>query len=110
MAWIAGCPRAADPKIDRSHSDQRFGLRQDQAGLDGRGRRCHLLRQAIALECIEDYEALQKRDRPRLVTGLRRTPPFIVGLEAIGLDDGRAALAFTHIPAETQGLAEGRVT
>ncbi|KIU01683.1 hypothetical protein QU38_00370, partial [Staphylococcus aureus] len=50
---------------------------------------------------------LQERDRLGLVAGLAGAPLLVVGHEAVGIDDGRAALALADIAAERQRLADG---
>ncbi len=108
MPRIVEGPLAADPKIHAGRADQRLGLRQNQIGFDRRRHRHHLVRQALALRGVEDGEALQERDGLRLLAGLRRAPAFVVRREAVGIDDGRAALAFADMTAEAERLAEGQ--
>ena len=67
-----------------------------------------ILRQTFALRQVEDREALQERDRLRFLAGLAAPASFVVGNEAVGIDDGRAVLALADIAAEAQRLAEGQ--
>ena len=62
--------------------------------------------QVFALRRVEDREALQERDRLGFLAGLSRALLLVVGDEAVGIDDGRAALALADIAAERQRLAE----
>jgi P-type conjugative transfer protein TrbG len=92
---------AADAEVDAGGADQAFDPRLDQTW---RRRRCDgrdLLGQAFALRGVEDREALQEGDRLGVLAGLAGAALFVVGDEAVSVDDGRAALALTHIAAET---------
>src|SRR5208337_2959126 len=61
---------------------------------------------AFALCRVEHREALQERNRLGFFVGLSRALLLVVGYEAVGIDDGRAALALADIAAEGQSLAE----
>src|SRR5579871_4519885 len=97
---------AADAKVDAGRLDQRFDRRLDQSGQRWRRSRGDPVREPVALIAIEDSEALQKRDRLRLVAGLVRTTLLVQRHEAVGIDDGRAALALADVTAERQRLAK----
>jgi hypothetical protein len=85
---------------------ERLGLRLDQARLR-RGRDVgNVFRQAFALIGVEDREAFEEGDGLGLPIGLGCAPAFVVGHDAIGIDDGGAALALSNIAAEPEGLAE----
>ncbi len=101
-------PVAADAKVDSARPDQRVDRGLDQPGFGRRHSGHEVLGQAVTLSDVEDREALQERDRLCLVAGLSRTTAFIVRHEAVGIDDGGAALALADIAAKRQGLAEGQ--
>src|SRR5271166_4881072 len=61
---------------------------------------------AFALCRVEHREALQERNRLGFFVGLSRALLLVVGYEAVGIDDGRAALALADIAAEGQSLVE----
>jgi cell division GTPase FtsZ len=60
---------AADADIGAGRADQRLGLRQDQVFGNGRWRRREVGRKIVALGGVEDREALEERNRFRLVAG-----------------------------------------
>ena len=64
-------------------------------------------RQAVALLDVEHGEALEEVDRAGVLARLLRALAFLAGDEAVGVDDGRAALALAHTAAERERLAEG---
>lgn len=97
---------AADPKVRAGGGDEGGGLRQDEPLRDRGRRRGDLGRQAFALGDIEDREALQEQDLIRGPAVPLSPAPFGVGGEAVGKDDGHAALAATDIAAQRQRLAE----
>ena len=99
---------AADTEVDAGGLDQRLDPRLDQAGFGGRRGRRDFFGEVLALRGIEDREALEERDGLRFLARLAGAPPLVLGGEAIGIDDGRAALALAHIAAEREGLAEGQ--
>ena len=49
-------------------------------------------RETLALRRLEDRKALQAGDRLRVLAGLARAPLLVVRYEAVGIDDGGAAL------------------
>src|SRR3546814_5363257 len=57
---------------------------------------------------LEYREALEERDGARRLAGFRRAPAFVVRREAVGIDDGGAALALADIAAEPERLAAGQ--
>ena len=63
---------AADADIGAGRADQRLGLRQDQVFGERLRRRRDVGRKILALVGVEDREALEKRDRFRLVAGFAR--------------------------------------
>ncbi len=62
--------------------------------------------QVLALVGVEHGEALEERDRAGLVAVALGPPAFVVGHEAVGIDDGRAVLALADIAAEAQAPGE----
>jgi hypothetical protein len=60
------------------------------------------------LRRVEHGEALQERDGLGFLAGFVRPLLFVVGHEAVGIDDGRTVLAFPHIAAEGERLAKGQ--
>ena len=60
----------------------------------------------LALRRVEHGEALQERNPPRFLACLACPPLFILGREAVSIDDGGSALAFPDIAAERQRLAK----
>src|SRR5215472_5397421 len=69
-------------------------------------RRCYVGRQILALVGIENREALEERDRVRLVAGFRRACPFAVGNEAVGIDETNALFALADMRADFERLPE----
>src|SRR5579859_7416624 len=98
---------SADAEIGLRRFDQRFGM-GDEVAL-GKDRRTgkEMVRQAVALGDIEDGEALEERDGFGLAAFLPRALQFILGNEAVGVANRRAALAFADIAAQVQRLPEG---
>jgi hypothetical protein len=101
-------PVSTDTEIHAGGPDQRFGLRQDEVGLDRRFDRSDSLGQTLALCCVEDGEALEERDRLRFLAGLRSASAFVLRREAVGIDDRRTALALPDIATEAEGLAKSQ--
>ncbi len=95
--------RAADPEIDARRPDQRLDPRLDQTWRRRRRDGRDLVGKAVALIGIEDGKAFEERDRARCFTGLGSATPFVVGGEAIGVDDGRAALTLADICRRARG-------
>ena len=52
---------------------------------------------------VEDSEPLQERDGLRVLAGLAGASLFVLGREAVGIDDGGAVLALADIAAEAAG-------
>ena len=100
--------RSADAEFRTGGGDQRLGLRLDQAWWRRRRDAGDVFRQALALIGVKYREAFEEGDRLRVLTGIRCAPSLLVGHEAIGVDDGRAAFALSDVTAEPEGLAEGR--
>jgi hypothetical protein len=100
-------PVAADTEIDARCLDQRLDPGFDQAGLRRRHGDREVLRHAFALREIEDGEAFEERNGLRFVAGLPGAPLLVVGNEAVGVDDRRAALTLADVAAEAERLAEG---
>ena len=86
--------------------DQRLGLRLDHARWRRRRDVGDVLRQVLTLVGIEDGEALEERNRLCLLAMLGGPLAFIIGHEAVGIDDGGAALALSDIATEAERLAE----
>ncbi|MET4121122.1 hypothetical protein ABIB85_007584 [Bradyrhizobium sp. JR1.5] len=91
---------AADAEVDPGRLDQVFDPRLDQAWRRRRRRSCDLWRQAVALIAVEDREALEERNSLCLLAGLMCAALFVDGHEAVGVDDGRAALALADVTTE----------
>src|SRR5665213_3457135 len=110
MPRIVERPVSTDAEVHARRPDQRLGLRQDEAGFDRRRDRLDLLGQALALRHVENGEALEERDRLRFVAGLCGPAALVLRREAVGVNDGRAALALADMAAEAERLAEGQPT
>jgi hypothetical protein len=96
----------AEAEIGAGRGDQRLGLGQDQAlGYRRRGRN-QFAGKVLALIGAEHGETLEERNRTGFVTIALRPLAFLVGDEAIGIDDGGAAFALAHVAAKAQGLAK----
>ena len=106
MPRLVECALAADPEIHTGRTDQRLGLRQHEACLDRRRDRHHLVGQPFALCHVENSEPLEERDRLRFVAGLCGPAALVLRCEAVGVNDGRAALALAHMPIKAQRLAK----
>jgi hypothetical protein len=65
-----------------------------------------LRREVLALVGVEYCEPLQKRNRIGLVSVALGAPALLVGHKAIGVDDGRAALALADMAAKAERLAK----
>lgn len=100
------CAIAADPEVNASRLDELFDPRLDQAWRRRRSHRCDLWRQALALIDVEYRKALEECDGLRFLTVLARAPLFVHRHKAIGIDDGRAALALANVTAERKRLTE----
>jgi hypothetical protein len=57
---------------------------------------------------VEDREALEERNSLCLLASLVRAALFVHRHKAVGIDDGRAALALADVTTERQRLAEGK--
>ena len=77
-----------------------------RSGSTGGATAIDLVGQALALRRVEDGEALEERDRLRFVAGLRGAPAFVLRREAVGIDDGRAALALADMATEARAPGE----
>ena len=87
--------------------DQVFNLWLDQAWWRRRWCRCDLREQVVALIRVENREALEEWNGLGFLTVLAGAMLFFVWHKAVGIDDGRAALALADVTAERQRLAEG---
>src|SRR5690606_31044783 len=96
---------AADAEVDARRTDQGLDPWLDQSGRRRRGDERNIVRQVLALRRVEYGEALQERNSLGFLAGLERAPLLVVGHEAVGVDDGRAALALADIAAERERLA-----
>ena len=103
---VEGPATADDAEIDAARLDQRLDLGLDQPRLRRRCGDHEILRQTFALRQVEHSEALEERDRLRLLAGLLRPFLLVVGNEAVGVDHGGAVLAPADIAAEAEGLAK----
>ena len=98
---------AADTEIDARRFDQSLDARLDEARRWRRSDGGDVVRQAVALRGVEDGEALEERNRGGVLTSLAGSALLVLRREAIGIDDGRAVLAFADIAAQRQRLTEG---
>src|SRR5690606_30498668 len=99
---------SANAEVDSGRPDQRLDPWLDHVGRRWRRLDSNILRQALALRRVEHGEALEKRDAASFLPRLPRAALLILGREAVGINDGRAALTFPDITAERQGLAESQ--
>ena len=99
---------AANAEVDPGRLDQVFNLWLDQAWWRRRWCRCDLREQVVALIRVENREALEEWNGLGFLTVLARAMLFFEWHKAVGIDDGRAALALADVTAERQRLAEGK--
>src|SRR5450631_1650152 len=99
--------RTADAEIRTGSGNQRLGSGLNLAWWRRDNRSSDLRGQTIALVCVEDGKALEKRDGARLLASFRGAPTFVVRSEAIGIDAGRSPFALPDIAAEPERLAKG---
>src|SRR3546814_1036848 len=99
---------AAEAEVGAGRGNQRFGCRPDEPFGHGRRRGGDPVRQSLALVGREDGVAFEEGDRTRLTTVLAGAAAFAVRRKAMGIDDGRAALALAHIAAQCERLPEGK--
>jgi hypothetical protein len=71
-------------------------------------RRGDAVGQGRALLDVEDGEALEERDAARLLASLSGAVAHVVGNEAVGIDDGGAALALADVAPERDALPESQ--
>jgi hypothetical protein len=57
---------------------------------------------------VEDGEALEEGDGTRFLASLMGAVAHVVGNEAVGIDDGVAALALADVASEREGLPESQ--
>jgi len=100
--------RTADAEIRTGSGNQRLGSGLNLAWWRRDNRSSDLLGQTMALVCVEDGKALEKRDGARLLAGFRGAPTLVVRGEAIDIDDGRSPLALPDMAAESERLAKGQ--
>ena len=86
--------------------DQGFDRGLDQARRRWRRSGGDLLGQILALVRVENGKSLEEWDCLRFFAGLGRPPLFVVRHEAIGIDDGGAALALADVAAERRAPDE----
>ena len=101
-------PAAADAKINTRRADEGLDLRLDQAVRRGRGHDGDVHGQAVALGGVEDCEPLEEGDSLGVLADLARAALLLLGREAVGIDDGRAAFALAHIAAKRERLPKGQ--
>jgi hypothetical protein len=97
---------AADTEIGGSRCDERLRLRQNETFRDRWCTDRNFLRQAIALIRVEDSETFQARDRAGLITVSSRPFAFIIGNEAICVEDCGAMFTLAHMAAERERLTK----
>ena len=97
---------AADVEVDACRLDERLNARLDHAGRRRWRDGLDLLGQSFALRRVEHGEAFQEGDSVGFLAGVARTLFLVVGDEAVGIDDSRAAFALADISAKGKGLAE----
>ena len=96
-------------KSTPARRDHRLGDRHDLALGERRGIGREPGAQALALRDVEHGEALEERHRLGVVAALARARAFSrLGREAVGIDDGRAALALADQPPASMRLPEGQ--
>ena len=93
-------------KSDAGGLDQGFDRGLDQAWRRWRRSGGDLVGQVLALVGVEDGKSLEERDCLRFFAGLGGAPSFVVGDEAVGIDDGGAAFALADMAAKRERLAE----
>src|SRR5690606_13273420 len=82
-------------------------VRLDQAGRRWWGLDGDVLGQALALRRVEHGEALQERNAACFLSRLLGAALLVFRREAVGIDDGGAALALADIAAQRERLPEG---
>ncbi len=98
---------AADADIGPGGGDQGFGARDDLA-FGKRRRFGDEPVQPFALVEVEDGEALEEGHDAGVLAGFAGALLLGLGGEAVGVDDGRPALALADAPARREGLTEGQ--
>src|SRR5580692_10613896 len=78
---------APDAEIDLRCPDQSLNLRLNQTRRQGRRGHCDRFGQAVALIDVEDREAFEEWDGTWRFARFFGTLTFILGREAIGIDD-----------------------
>lgn len=99
---------AADAKVDSGGFDQRLDLRLDQAGRRWRWCNGDFVGQTFTLSRVEHGEALQEGDSVGVLAGFPGASLLVIGDEAVGIDNGGAALTLPDIAAKRKGLAESQ--
>ena len=99
---------AADADGGADRADQFLGLRQDEAGVDRMHHGGDAVGQSLELLDAEYREALEERDCAWLLAPLLGAVARVVGDEAVGIDDRRAALALAHVTTKGKRLLEGK--
>ena len=97
----------AEAQIGPAGADQGLDLGQDQALRNWRRDGGQVVGKSFALDDVEHGEALQERDRVRLIALFPRTGTLLVWDEPVGEYHHGAAFTFADIAAQAQGLAEG---
>jgi hypothetical protein len=90
---------AADTEVDAGCADERLDSGLDQSGRRRRRSNGNVIGEVFALGGVEHREPLQERDRLGFLAGFTCAAFFIVGHEAVSVDDGRAVLALADIAA-----------
>jgi hypothetical protein len=96
----------ADAEVSAGGVDQGLGVRQDKPLGNRHGSGHQPFRQVLALVGIEHREAFQEWNRVRLVSVALGPPAFVVGREAVRVDDCCAVLSLANIAAEAKRLSE----
>jgi hypothetical protein len=97
---------APDADVGASCGNDGFDMRQHLRPARQR-RSIGISRNAVALLDMEDGEALEEADAPRLLAGGSRLIPLQLGKEGVGIDDHSAFFALANSAAEGERLLEG---
>src|ERR1700680_1155980 len=81
-------------------------MRQNESLWNRCGSGCQRLGQVLALVGVEHRESLEERNCIGLVSVALGPPAFLVGREAVRIDDCRALLTLADVSAQAKRLAE----
>lgn len=101
-------PISANAKIRPCCGDQRLRLGDDLALGQDRGVSKKMFWQAVTLRDVEDGKALEKRHSSGRIAVVLRALTFAFWNETVSITNGRAALTFSNVAAQVQGLAKGQ--